>query len=270
MNVAVLQLDCAWENKAANYAKVRDLFTAAHLQPGTLVVLPEMFATGFTLDLDRAEDTGAALAKIARDHQVNLLAGLVRRSPGGPSRDGGIVAEPANGRDETRPSKSSYHNEAVLFDAHGHEVAAYAKRHPFRPGGEAVEAGTQPVVVPCGEFQLAPAICYDLRFPEVFRDCVKHGANLFAVLASWPTARIDHWLALLKARAIENQAYVIGANRCGRDPNNDYPGRSQIISPRGEVLDEAGAAEGVIQAELDLSALVDYRLKFPALANLQS
>lgn len=241
MNVAVLQLDITWENKAANYAKVRARLAAAHLQPGTLVVLPEMFATGFTLNLTLAEDTGCALAEIARDHQVNLLAGIVRRR----------------------------RNSAVLFDGHGHEVAAYAKRHPFRPGGESVEAGTEPVTVPCGEFQLAPIICYDLRFPEVFRDCIPQGANLFAVIASWPSSRIEHWLALLKARAIENQAYVIGANRCGRDPGNDYPGCSQIISPRGEVLAAAGPNEGFLQAQLDLPALEEYRQKFPALADLR-
>lgn len=241
MNVAAVQLDIAWENKTANYAKVRALLAAARLTSGTLVVLPEMFATGFTLNLTLAEDTGATLAEIARDYRVNLLAGIVRHQ----------------------------RNLAVLFNAKGQEVACYAKRHPFRPGGEAVEAGTEPVIIPCGEFQLAPAICYDLRFPEVFRDSVKRGANLFAVLASWPNSRIDHWLALLKARAIENQAYVIGANRCGRDSSNDYPGHSQIISPRGEILAEAGAAEGVIQAELDLPALDVYRLKFPVLADLQ-
>ncbi|MEI8064305.1 MAG: nitrilase-related carbon-nitrogen hydrolase [Verrucomicrobiota bacterium] len=241
MNVAAVQLDIAWENKTANYAKVRALLAAAQLTPGTLVVLPEMFTTGFTLNIALAEDTGATLAEIARDYRVNLLAGIVRHQ----------------------------RNVAVLFNAKGQEAAYYAKRHPFRPGGEAVEAGTEPVIIPCGEFQLAPAICYDLRFPEVFRDSVKRGANLFAVLASWPNSRIDHWLALLKARAIENQAYVIGANRCGCDPSNDYPGRSQIISPRGEILAEAGAAEGVIQAELDLQALDVYRLKFPVLADLQ-
>lgn len=240
MNVAAVQLDIAWENKTANYAKVRALLAAARLTSGTLVVLPEMFATGFTLNLTLAEDTGATLAEIARDYRVNLLAGIVRHQ----------------------------HNVAVLFNAKGQEVACYAKRHPFRPGGEAVEAGTEPVIIPCGEFQLAPAICYDLRFPEVFRDSVKRGANLFAVLASWPTSRIDHWLVLLKARAIENQAYVIGANRCGRDPSNDYPGRSQIISPRGEILAEAGTAEGVIQAELDLPALSVYRRDFPAVKEL--
>ena len=241
MNVAVLQLDIAWENKTANYAKIRTMLAAADLPPNTLVVLPEMVATGFTLNLNLAEDSGATLAAIAHDCQITLLAGLVRHR----------------------------RNLAVLFNAQGQEVAAYAKRQPFRPGGERVEAGTEPVIVPCGEFQLAPTICYDLRFPEVFRDCLQPGANLFAVLACWPALRVDHWQALLQARAIENQAYLIGANRCGRDPNYEYPGRSQIISPHGEVLAEAGADEDLIQAELDWSALTEYRQKFPVLADLR-
>ena len=241
MNVAALQFDVVWENKAANFAKVRALLAAARLAPGTLVALPEMFATGFTLNLTLAEDPGDAVAAIARDYRVNLLAGIVQHRQ----------------------------NVAVLFDPQGREIARYAKLHPFRPGGEATTAGTAPVVIPCGEFQLAPAICYDLRFPEDFRAGVQRGATLFAVLASWPNSRLEHWLALLKARAIENQACVIGANRCGRDPGNEYTGRSLILGPRGEVLADAGAGEGVIQAELDLPALEKYRLDFPALAGLR-
>ncbi|MCG3149408.1 MAG: Omega-amidase YafV [Verrucomicrobiae bacterium] len=239
MNVAALQLDCVWEDKAANYRKVRAML--AGIAPGTLVVLPEMFATGFTGNLDLAEDTGEAVAAIAKEYRVNLLAGLVR----------------------------SRRNEAVLFNPDGREIARYAKLHPFRPGGEATDAGTAPVVIPLAGFQLAPVICYDLRFPEDFRASVKLGTTVFAVIASWPAARIEHWVALLKARAIENQAYVIGANRCGDDPNHNYPGRSQIINPRGEILLEAGDAECLIQAELDLAALEAYRREFPALQELR-
>lgn len=235
MNVAALQLDCVWENKAANEDKVRRLLTG--IAPGTLVVLPEMFATGFTANLALAEDTGETVAAIAKAYRVNLLAGLVRNR----------------------------RNEAVLFNPEGREVGRYAKLHPFRPGGEATEAGTEPVIVSVGEFQLAPAICYDLRFPEVFRAGVKLGANVFAVIASWPSARVEHWLTLLKARAIENQAYVIGVNRCGSDPNHAYPGRSQIISPRGEVLADAGDGETTLAGMLDLPALQSYRHEFPVL-----
>jgi predicted amidohydrolase len=160
-------------------------------------------------------------------------------------------------------------NEAVLFDAQGREVARYAKMHPFKFAGETAEPGTEPVVVDCGEFKLAPTVCYDQRLPELFRAGVKRGANLFAVIANWPTPRLDHWLTLLKARAIENQAYVIGVNRCGRDPNVEYPGHSQIISPRGEVIADAGQSEGVVSATLDLPELQAHRQNFPVLEDMR-
>jgi predicted amidohydrolase len=238
VNVLGVQLDIVWENPAANHEKVRRLLSAAKPKPGTLVVLPEMFATGFTMAL--VEDTGEVIAEIAKEYRVQILAGIVR----------------------------DRRNEAVLFD-NGREIARYAKMHPFKFAGETVEPGTEPVVVDCGEFKLAPAVCYDLRFPELFRAGVKRGANLFAVIANWPTPRLDHWLTLLKARAIENQSYVIGVNRCGRDPNADYPGRSQIISPRGEVLADAGEGDGVVRAQLDLPELQDYRQRFLALDDMK-
>jgi predicted amidohydrolase len=228
-----LQLDIVWEDKAANLNKVRRLLSG--VKPGTLVVLPEMCLTGFTMaDI---EDTGASIAELSKD--IKILAGIKRDN----------------------------RNEAVLFDD-GREVARYAKMHPFKFAGETAEPGTETVVVDCGEFKLAPTVCYDLRFPELFRAGVKRGANLFAVIANWPTSRLDHWLTLLKARAIENQSYVIGVNRCGRDPNVEYPGHSQIISPRGEVLADAGEGEGVVRAKLDLPELQAYREKFPVLADI--
>jgi omega-amidase len=235
LNVLGLQLDIVWEDKSANHAKIRRLLSEARPQPGTLVVLPEMCLTGFTMaDL---EDTGESLAELSKG--IRLLAGM----------------------------KRNQRNEAVLFED-GREVACYAKMHPFQFAGESVVPGTEPVVVECGGFKLAPAVCYDLRFPELFRAGVKRGANLFAVIANWPTARLDHWLTLLKARAIENQSYVIGVNRCGRDPNVEYPGHSQIISPRGEVLADAGEDEGIVRATLDLPELRKYRKEFPALKGI--
>jgi omega-amidase len=230
VNVLGIQLDIVWEDQPANLAKIRRCL--AGVKPGTLVVLPEMCLTGFTMaDM---EDTGESLAALSTD--IRILAGL----------------------------KRNRHNEAVLFD-NGREVARYAKMHPFKIAGENVIPGTEPVVVDCGEFRLAPTVCYDLRFPELFRAGVKRGANLFAVIANWPTPRLNHWLPLLKARAIENQSYVIAVNRCGRDPNVEYPGHSQIISPRGEVLADAGEGEGVIHGTLDLPKLEDYRRQFPVL-----
>jgi len=266
MNILGLQLDIVWEDKVANLTKVRRLLSAANPKPGTLVVLPEMFATGFTMNLAVAEDTGEAVAAIAKEYRVQILAGMVRGVGlvGATSRSRPVTGN----RDREVAPTRNVANEAVLFDAQGREVARYAKMHPFKFAGETAEPGTEPVVVDCGEFKLAPTVCYDLRFPELFRAGVKQGANLFAVIANWPTPRLDHWLTLLKARAIENQAYVIAVNRCGRDPNVEYPGHSQIISPRGEVLADAGEGEGIVKAELNLPELQAYREKFPALQDI--
>ncbi|NQU09406.1 carbon-nitrogen family hydrolase, partial [bacterium] len=220
MHVLGVQLDSVWENKRANHDKVRRLLESARPEPSALVVLPEMFATGFSPTVAVTSDpvhgeTRTFLAETARVYGIHLLAGLVRTETDGRSR-----------------------NEAILIDPRGGEVGGYAKMHLFSFANEHQHAvpGTAVQVWPCGGFRLAPVVCYDLRFPELFRACLQQDAQVFAVIANWPTPRVEHWLTLLRARAIENQAYVIGVNRCGRDPNNEYPGRSQIIDPRGEVL----------------------------------
>ncbi|MEM7603581.1 MAG: nitrilase-related carbon-nitrogen hydrolase, partial [Verrucomicrobiota bacterium] len=112
-------------------------------------------------------------------------------------------------------------------------------------------------------------ICYDLRFPELFRRATAGGAELIVVIASWPTVRMEHWLTLLKARAIENLAYVVGVNRCGSDPNVDYPGRSVVIDPFGEILADAGGEDGLVGVEIDLARVRDWRAEFPALKDLE-
>ncbi len=163
-------------------------------------------------------------------------------------------------------------NQSLTFDPEGKEIARYTKIHPFTLGAEAVHysAGEKPVVFSCGEFQVAPFICYDLRFPEIFRNAVQRGAQLYTVIASWPQTRIEHWIALLRARAIENQAYVVGVNRCGVDPKLTYNGRSLIIAPGGEILAEAGNGECLISADLNLSSLLEYRSALPFLADIHS
>ena len=116
---------------------------------------------------------------------------------------------------------------------------------------------------------MASFICYDLRFPEVFRIAAARGAGVLVVLANWPEVRGAHWLALLRARAIENQAYVVAVNRCGRDPHLAYGGRSLVVDARGEIVADAGGREGCFGMELDFPALVAYRSEFPALADLR-
>ena len=253
MRVVAIQLESVWEDKAASHARVGSLLGAAAPESGSLVVLPEMFATGFSMAVERIAEgadgpSHRLLAECAVRHGVWVL--------------GGVVTRHADGRGL---------NQAVLVAPDGREAVRYSKLHPFSFAGENrhYAPGAEVVVTSCGEARLAPLICYDLRFPEAFRIAARHGATVYAVIANWPSARLDHWLALLAARAIENQAYVVGVNRCGRDPHAEYPGRSLVVDPRGRVVADAGTGEGVLAAELDLAALAAYRREFPALADLR-
>lgn len=251
MWIACCQFDIAWEDKAANYRRVEELVRAAELPRDTLLLLPEMFATGFTMNAEavaesREGPTAAFLADLARRHGVFVQGGVVVRE-----------------KADSRPR-----NEALVFDPQGRLNAHYAKLHLFSFASEPEHyaPGDEPLTLDCNGVQIAPAICYDLRFPELFRGNVQQGANLLTLIACWPAPREEHWLALLRARAIENQCYVAAVNRCGRDPSGlAYSGRSQIIDPRGVLLADAGGEEGIIRVQLDLESQRAYREQFPAL-----
>ncbi len=252
MRVYAVQFDIAWEDKPTNFATVRRMLREGSPQPGSLVVLPEMFATGFSMNVDRVAEpkqgpTAAFLSSVAAEWKSYVIGGVATLTDGDKAR-----------------------NEAVVFDPTGREIARYVKQQPFTLGGEREQyaAGTHHVVVACGEFTVAPLVCYDLRFPELFRPAARDGAEVIAVIANWPRPRDAHWLALLRARAIENQAYVVGVNRCGHDPRLVYRGQSLIVDPHGNTLAEAGEGEELLSAELDRKDLVDYRRKFPALADM--
>lgn len=245
-------MDIVWENKSRNHEKVRELLDATKPSEGSLVLLPEMFSTGFSMNVEGIDDGESRESQQFISETSSRYGVMVL---------GGIAIRDQNGRGR---------NECIVFSADGREVDRYCKMHPFSFGGEADHyvAGDRVVVLECGEFRIAPFICYDLRFPEVFRSAVKLGANLLCVIANWPSAREAHWTALLKARAIENQAYVAAVNRAGSDPALEYPGRSMIIDPRGEALVEAGGEECTISAQLDLESLSQYRRQFPVLQDL--
>lgn len=254
MNVLGLQFDIAWEEKPANFSKVRRLLKDAAPERNSLVVLPEMFATGFSMNAGAITEppggeTDQFLAGIAREFGVCLMAGAARQWPGG------------------RPQ-----NQALVFAPDGALIICYAKMRPFTLGGEREHyaAGENLTVFRWQDCTVAPFICYDLRFPELFRQAAAaHRPELFTVIASWPEKRILHWVRLLQARAIENQAYVLGVNRIGKDPHFAYCGRSIIVDPHGEILADAGAQEGYLGAKLDLPTLRKYREGLPFLADLR-
>jgi predicted amidohydrolase len=254
MNIAGLQFDIGWENKRSNYATVRRMLEESRIEPDTLVVLPEMFATGFSMNTaalaeDRNGPTEQFLAGLAAEFRVWILAGVAMRGLDGRAR-----------------------NEALVFSSAGQRICEYAKMRLFTPGDESTHyaPGDQVQAFQLGDARVAPFICYDLRFPELFRQAAARcRPELFVVIASFPQKRVSHWIRLLQARAIENQAYVLGVNRVGADPFYSYNGRSLIADPQGEIIADAGEAPGIVQARLDLSALRKYREGLPFLDDLR-
>lgn len=255
MNVYCVQPDTTWMDRDANYRRVEDLLSKQPPEAGSFVLLPELFATGFSMDAPEVAEkpdgpTERFCLDLARRHEVCLVAGHAGWEPGN-------VA----------------HNEAVVYvpDNGGQILARCPKLHPFPLTDEAsrYDPGADVVTFAWGRTTLSALVCYDLRFPEAFRRGVRRGVEVFCVLANWPAERAEHWLALLRARAIENQAYVAGVNRTGSDPNLRYDGRSVIVAPDGEVVAEAGQDEGVVSAPLQIDALRAWRSELPALASIR-
>jgi len=252
MQISLVQLDTVWEDKPANFGKVRALLERSRPARGGIIVLPEMFSTGFSLDLSKTyisgEGTEAAFcAGLAREYGCCVVGGFV----------------------ESAGSRAA--NFAGVFLPDG-ELVRYQKQRPFTGAGEheCHVPGSAAVVFQWGGLTVAPLVCYDLRFPELFRDAVRLGADAFIVIAAWPSRRIEHWLTLLRARAIENQALVIGVNRTGKEPRFSYNGRSVIVDPHGTVILDARETECVATAEIDPTVADSWRAEFPAVRDFLS
>lgn len=251
MRAHLVQLDLVWEDKPSNYALVREAAARAAIAPGDLVVLPEMFDTGFSFHLETTADDGGTLAFLQD------LAGEL-----GATVHGSRTLLGADGRGR---------NMATIVAPDGTVACEYAKIHPFSYGREAERfTGGDEVrlygwAAGKGErLTVCPAVCYDLRFPELFRRGLRAGAEAYAIGANWPVARAAHWRTLLIARAIENQAVVLGVNRCGNDPHLAYGGGSMAVGPKGEVLGELGVESGVLSVEVSPEAIRAWREQFPA------
>ncbi len=253
MQLYGLQMEIDWEDTPGNLARVRQWLEREPPEPGSLVVLPEMFSTGFSMQvaaIAEPEHGPAAtfLAEVARHYRVTIAGGIVRRNAEGKGL-----------------------NQALVIGPDGKIGCTYTKLHPFCLGAEFEHycRGDSLGLFDWQGVQGAIFICYDLRFPEVFRHAVCRGAEFFLVIANWPRSRENHWMTLLQARAIENQAYVIGVNRCGRDPHHAYSGRSLIVNPRGEIVADAGEEAGWLQAPFDRELIRNYRRGFPVLNDLR-
>ncbi|MCF6524070.1 carbon-nitrogen family hydrolase [Streptomyces sp. JJ36] len=254
MSTALVQLRVDPEEPATSRRERASSLVRAQ-QGADLVVLPELWPVGafafqeFETAAEPAEDgpTARAMSAAARDAGVWLHAGsVVERAP-----DGALF------------------NTSLVFAPDGALAATYRKIHRFGfDRGEAtlMSAGTTPVTVPHPAAPLGLATCYDLRFPELFRALTDAGAHLLVVPAGWPEKRAAHWTLLARARAVENQCYVLACGTAGTHAGVPQAGRSLIADPWGEILAEApDAEERVLTAELDLTLVSEVRETFPAL-----
>ena len=248
LRVTLIQADLAWEDGAANREALWGMITPID-DPGDLIVLPEMFATGFSMaPRDLAEPMAGEsirwLHQVAGTKQVAVTGSLMIKEAG------------------------RYYNRLFWVTRDG-EQFSYDKKHLFTYAGEdkLYSPGNRQLQIALKSWQIRPMICYDLRFPVWTRNRPPH-YDLAIFVANWPARRADHWRSLLKARAIENQCFVIGVNRVGADGNGiDYSGDSLAIDPQGRILFHRALEACVHTLDLDADVLKACRRDFPALAD---
>ncbi len=239
LNLSLGQMDVALGEPEKNLSRVRDMTAEARRRGSEVVVFPELWSTGY--DLERVQehatptDQGvfAEVAKLAKEHSIHII--------------GSLLAVKGQG----------YSNTAVVFSPRGQLLAEYSKVHLFRPLEEdryLVPGQEAPVFdLPWGRSALA--ICYDLRFPELFRKYALAGARMVFLTAEWPYPRVMHWQTLLRARAIENQCFMVACNRVGESGDWSFFGHSAIYGPSGELIVGAAEEEMLLTAVIDLDAI---------------
>ncbi len=273
MDIHLVQMAIARGKPGLNRAKVQALTAGLSGQNSakpSLIVLPELFSTGY-LDESALQSDGADvipsafekasdLAQVAREDRIFLTTLAVKL---GCWVAGTTVEAGPPGAD----GSGGYRNLSLLFSPEGSETSVYRKVHPFSYGGEdrIFAKGNEIVTADIEDWVVQPSICYDLRFPELYRVGSQRGVHLILVQANWPLPRHAHWETLLRARAIENQAYVAGVNCTGAQESLVFAGGSTLISPKGDILALGDETECLVRGKADLDFCKQWRKQFPAL-----
>ena len=247
VKTAAIQFNLVVGDVDANLASAREALARVAGQGCNLAVLPEMWSTGYSYrNLNelalRTPEVVEEMARLSREYDLVIVGSL-------PEPHGDKVC-----------------NTAYLHDR-GKLIGSYRKIHLFSMMGEdrSLSGGDSWLVVESSVGRLGLLICYDLRFPELARRLAVEGADILVIPAEWPKPRQEHWRALLKARAIENQLFVVAANCCGIQAKLDFFGESMIIGPKGEILAEGGYENTELIATLDFETMEQWRLQIPCL-----
>ncbi|MEW6193693.1 MAG: carbon-nitrogen family hydrolase [Bacteroidota bacterium] len=251
MKIALVQFAPRWEKPGESIITIRELLNKT-TNKFDLIVFPELSLTGFTMNADKfAEEIDGISTKffieLAQQLHTNIFAGLIEKS-----------------------SEHNY-NSLVHIDRNGLINARYRKIHPFSYADEDKHYTSldEIVVTQIDQVKIGLSICYDLRFPELYRLYAKQGVEIIVNIANWPITRIEHWRTLLKARAIENQCFMIGVNRVGTDSTLQYNGYSSIHDPMGKEIVSISNEEKIIECEIDTSVVEEIRKKLPFLKDIK-
>jgi omega-amidase len=251
MKIGLVQYSPEWENREENILKIEDMLKSSKAK-FDMLIFPEMTLTGFTMDsVEFAEEIDGLgtqyFLNLSKRLKTNIFAGIIER-------DG-----------------KNIFNSLVHFDDYGLLKARYRKIHPYSNAKEDKHytAGDEIVITSIDKIPIGLSVCYDIRFPELFRLYIKQRTDILINIACWPVPRIEQWNALLKARAIENQCFMIGVNRTGQDQNNTYNGHSSIYDPTGKEIVSLDCEEKIIEAEIDLDIVKSVRTALPFLNDIK-
>ncbi|MEI8129067.1 MAG: carbon-nitrogen family hydrolase [bacterium] len=257
LKILSIQMASVLGDKEANFHKVMDLIHK-NIKKGTdIIILPEVWNVGWSPsefensaeDLENGE-TFEFLSEIAQTYNVNIIGGSFITKRG-----------------------NKYFNTCPILDRDGELVATYDKMHLFSyygcDEGKFVEAGRSPVIVELEGVKIGLTLCYDIRFPEIYRAYRKAGADLLVNMAAWPMKRAVHWEVLTKARAVENQTFMVALTQSGLIKGDEYNlGHSRIIDHNGEVISEIKSGEGAMFAEIKFEEMYEFRKKCSVLLDI--
>ena len=251
MKILLVQYNPVWEDKEINKRKIFSLLEGKE-SAGGLIIFPEMTLTGFSMNPEKLaeEKEGESFhffSRIAEKNSCDVLAGLIEKED------------------------QKFYNTLLHISSSGKLINSYRKIHPFSYSKEDKHytGGKKPITTVIKGWKAGLSICYDLRFPELFRFYGKERADLIINIANWPVPRIEHWRTLLKARAIENQCFLVGVNRVGTDPNGTYNGFSCVFDPMGKEIISSENEEKIIPAEIEKEMVDEVRKKLPFLDDIR-
>lgn len=253
MKIYLVQRAIEWEDPQTNFSQIEDTLEESPPERGSLLVLAEMFSTGFSFELPKiGESEHDVSSEFLRHLAMKYQTMVVGSFPHQPKEGGKGL------------------NRLLTYLPSGELACYYDKIHPFSYGKEAdhYKGGTRLPVISYEGWNICPTICYDLRFPELYRRATLEGqVDMFLCIANWPTPRREHWNTLLRARAIENQVVMVAVNRIGNDPLNSYSGDSAVIDAKGEELLYLADRDEVGSVTVEKEELEKWRKRFPALAD---